>query len=514
MRNHKLDKGEIHRYRYFHKRPQAVETVCLLFVCLVLACCGHGERQAESVDTGLSGRIFRADSLISSGDYVHALDTLLDVCHEIDRNKSIADSLAMRTYFLMGKVHSIYDDTEAAMSYYNKALERRGPDSNPEVLMKIYGNLYQAYAASRDFEAASRANDSLLAIEMHPDGMKKFLYDFNLAHLSSQKGEYARSIEYYKKSLEDIDGTVVKDRMKVYPYSEMADTYRKMGLNDSAYINLQRFEQAAGADGEPYVKASALRELMLWSAHNDNPGLAAEYMERYFAFTDSLINIRAFLKTKENIRRYEEQTSSGIISDMSESISKGHRVIVNLCIVLLFLGIIAAFTLWRSSIIRKNNKLLFAKNEELTRIESQYRELLLSTSPTEGSVTDVTDDPVSESEAMKDLLSKIRIMMERDKPFLDPDFSLQALADLAGSNTKYVSQAINDITGHNFRSFINEYRVKEAERRLLDKDTYGNYTIQGIAESVGIKSKSTFVAAFKKVTGLTPSIYIKLSHNK
>lgn len=42
---------------------------------------------------------------------------------------------------------------------------------------------------------------------------------------------------------------------------------------------------------------------------------------------------------------------------------------------------------------------------------------------------------------------------------------------------------------------------------LLSRKNYGNYTIKGIAESVGFKSPTTFINVFKKAVGLTPSMY-------
>ena len=47
--------------------------------------------------------------------------------------------------------------------------------------------------------------------------------------------------------------------------------------------------------------------------------------------------------------------------------------------------------------------------------------------------------------------------------------------------------------------------------RLVDTETYGCYNIHGIAESVGYKSTSNFISAFKKVTGMTPSLYKKMA---
>ena len=45
----------------------------------------------------------------------------------------------------------------------------------------------------------------------------------------------------------------------------------------------------------------------------------------------------------------------------------------------------------------------------------------------------------------------------------------------------------------------------------MDAANFGNYSIQGISESVGYKSASNFISSFKRVTGMTPSLYQKLS---
>ena len=78
-----------------------------------------------------------------------------------------------------------------------------------------------------------------------------------------------------------------------------------------------------------------------------------------------------------------------------------------------------------------------------------------------------------------------------------------------GGNVSYGSKAINVNGGKNFRSLLNEYRIREACQRLSDADRYGHLTLQAIAESVGFVSASSFIRAFKQVTGTTPSNYKK-----
>ena len=110
----------------------------------------------------------------------------------------------------------------------------------------------------------------------------------------------------------------------------------------------------------------------------------------------------------------------------------------------------------------------------------------------------------------EDLFIKVREILERPENFTNPDLSLPRVAEMVGTNTKYVSRAIKNATGYNFPSFVNSYRVSEARRRLIDDANYRNLTIQSIAESVGFKAVSAFIAAFRQFTGMTPSTYVKM----
>ena len=54
-------------------------------------------------------------------------------------------------------------------------------------------------------------------------------------------------------------------------------------------------------------------------------------------------------------------------------------------------------------------------------------------------------------------------------------------------------------------------RVRLACMRLSDLEGFGNYTVKAIGESVGYKVYGTFINVFKKATGITPSMYQKLT---
>lgn len=111
----------------------------------------------------------------------------------------------------------------------------------------------------------------------------------------------------------------------------------------------------------------------------------------------------------------------------------------------------------------------------------------------------------------KELYAAVLGVMENSDEIYKLGFNVDRLSELVHSRPRYVSQAINQEYGSNFNSLLNEYRIKEACRRLGGNADYANMTIEGIAESVGFKSRTSFGALFKSITGLSPSAYQKIS---
>ncbi len=104
----------------------------------------------------------------------------------------------------------------------------------------------------------------------------------------------------------------------------------------------------------------------------------------------------------------------------------------------------------------------------------------------------------------KVLISKLQGLIQEEKIFINDKLSIEDIAIKLDTNTKYISQIINETYNKNFYNFINSYRIEEAKRLLISEEN-DKYSILGIAQSVGFVSKSTFNVAFKRNTGLTPS---------
>jgi AraC-like DNA-binding protein len=101
-------------------------------------------------------------------------------------------------------------------------------------------------------------------------------------------------------------------------------------------------------------------------------------------------------------------------------------------------------------------------------------------------------------------------LMDSEKLFLDSRLSIKTVADKLGMSVNHLSQVINQQSGKNFFKFINEYRVEEAKKLLLDQSNK-KYTILAIAYDCGFNSKSSFNTIFKQFSGKTPSDFMENS---
>jgi AraC-like DNA-binding protein len=99
-------------------------------------------------------------------------------------------------------------------------------------------------------------------------------------------------------------------------------------------------------------------------------------------------------------------------------------------------------------------------------------------------------------------------MMERGKPYLDPEITLPKLAQAASIPVAHLSRVINEQLGRNFYELINGYRVEEAKRRLGSPGAGGEKLI-AVALDCGFNSLATFNRVFKEATGRTPSDFRK-----
>ncbi|MGV7928040.1 MAG: helix-turn-helix domain-containing protein [Spirochaetota bacterium] len=104
------------------------------------------------------------------------------------------------------------------------------------------------------------------------------------------------------------------------------------------------------------------------------------------------------------------------------------------------------------------------------------------------------------------ILARLREIMESEKAFADEELSLKDLASDLGISTHQLSQILNERIKKNFSTFVNEYRIEEAKKLLVDEP---DRSILSVGIAAGFNSNTTFITAFSKHVGVSPGQYRK-----
>lgn len=114
---------------------------------------------------------------------------------------------------------------------------------------------------------------------------------------------------------------------------------------------------------------------------------------------------------------------------------------------------------------------------------------------------------ISEEKIVK-IRQKLNELDAGKKFFLAKGYSIRDLAKDTGIPSYLLTNYINRILETNFSDFINERRIEECTR-LMEEGSFTHYTLEGLAENCGFSNRNSFLSAFKKFKGMTPSAFKK-----
>jgi AraC-like DNA-binding protein len=112
---------------------------------------------------------------------------------------------------------------------------------------------------------------------------------------------------------------------------------------------------------------------------------------------------------------------------------------------------------------------------------------------------------------LEDVLKRMDYLMKEEKIFFDEDLNLNKLSHELAIEPYQLSQILNEKLKKNFNMYINEFRIEEAKKLLVDEP---ERSIVSVSYAVGFNSPTSFYDWFFKMTGLSPSKYRKKQSGK
>lgn len=125
-------------------------------------------------------------------------------------------------------------------------------------------------------------------------------------------------------------------------------------------------------------------------------------------------------------------------------------------------------------------------------------------------ITKEEEEVIEEESSIKykEQFLNIDLYIKTNKKFLQPKYTLNTLSKEVSLGASTLSAIINSNAKKSFVEYINEMRVEQAKKLLLNSK-YEGYTIASIGLESGFNSKSAFYDVFKKHTSHTPLSFKK-----
>lgn len=332
-------------------------------------------------------------------------------------------------------------------------------------------------------------------------------------------GRYQQALDYYVK-MEQESHRLQTNRQQcvIMALYQQSAVFTAMHRYQDAIAILKKIERIAQETGLESDLIDAYHSMVDVYNAMGNHQQASTFEYKYLKARDEFIkksNAEKLEKARflDEMRRVNDQVA--VIDQKRE---RAHQLSLMMSVIAAI--ILLALVLLVRSYLKQRNYIrhLYEKNVQLLATSE-----VIPQSTVVGSVepNELHDESAPkyqgttlDQESKERLFAQIKQVMGNMSVICQPNFSLLSLADQVGSNYKYVSQVVNEYYGKSFKQVLNEQRVREACRQLNDTKQFGHLTIEAIAANLGFNSRSNFTVTFKRITGISPSKFLKMAKEK
>lgn len=460
---------------------------------------GTARVDADSLMT-LAMQCFGDDQL------VEALNYTTEAQQQARREDNHATYL--KSLDLIAKIYGVFKDYDKAHHYFLQCYERAGELGDTEMTARAVSNLTMTSCMLGDV-AQARHFLSLQSKSVQKDMVRhRYFYLANQGKVAQLEGEHHQSLYFHQQARECAVSHHMGIAYEAAEVGEIASIYERLGDYTSALSHYLEMLALARDANDSKGMSRAYSHLAKAYRTSGDTARAVHYQDLSVQLDDSIFNAQLFNKAKGRLNAFEEMQKQEEISLLNNRITMQWAIIVVFAILLLAVIIMTVILRRQKTSLQEAYQVLVEKNKADIR-KSMVPQSPVAAAPDESDET--SQAPLLPAEQRQQLLDAVVAVMCQEETISDPSFDLARLCTLVGSNSKYVSWVINDTYQKPFKSLLNEYRVRLASIRLADRENYGQLTIQAIGESVGYSSQANFIAAFKRIVGMTPSAYQRFS---
>lgn len=252
--------------------------------------------------------------------------------------------------------------------------------------------------------------------------------------------------------------------------------------------------------------------------------LADAFTLRCWVVQDSIYTRESRSKAQEFASKFELKEKELLLTRAHALSERRMLLLAASCVLTVLLFIILWMTFVNLQKTKKRNRIaakqideLLAQREELRKVFTQPKDTHRTTEggeagqPEEETSVTVAETEVDVSETKSDedyvRFMKMESLLVEQKLFLQPGFGRDDLTRVAGINKNDLSPLLRKYAdSNNFNDYLNGLKI-EYSIKLMKEKPY--LSVDAIAEEANFNSRSTFYRAFVKISGMTPTQYMR-----
>lgn len=456
-------------------------------------------------------------------NYSEAYTNLLRAQHIAEENGM--QKLLPCVYLNIGNIYTIYYDNKTAVKFFKKSFYSSANVNDWSILLTVFTNLVGT--AIQEDHINSVRDEVAVFRRLNIPKMPMLRYSRLMCSAAEYllKDNNSMAVGCLRQAAAAVDSKLQPERYRLFANQLETIVLGKSKRYKEALDLSLKIEQESGKNA-PDIQEQMRSNISTLYGKLGKADSALWWQERRMTLSDTIFRDQRYSQIRDLNVAYEMQNAN---MKLLHSENKRHTIMVALVVTLFAMVIIFVLVL---VLINKNRRLnisnhdLYRRNGEIMRmndnerkLRTEYeqriaeceREIKILTEKDVQSVESKQSSDAMDEAVRQSLLEKINNVLDDVSEISKNEFSIGRLSKLVSSNSHYVSQVINETYGKNFSTVLGEARVRQACKRLGDIEAYGNLTIEAIAGELGFKSRSNFVTVFKKITGLTPSEYKKIS---
>ncbi|AXG69189.1 helix-turn-helix domain protein [Kordia sp. SMS9] len=417
---------------------------------------------------------------------------------ELEQNKN----LILKIEHKIGALYYTLGELDKALIILNllyKKVETDTIDYNLRLsIIRSLGNTYlRKYSFYKEqkklLDSFSFFTQKGLQLAIQEKDLKTIAYFENLSGIHAFiKENYATALTYFNRSIKTNEVTKVQQTLQE-SYFYKGKTFLRLQQTDSAIYYIKKSEPFFRGASKKLNKPSTYSLLSECYEQKGDLKNAIKYAQLAIAYTEQRYSdnekTKASIDQKDKIRILQKRIYR--LEDALKNISKkktGWYIFSIILVISLIVGY-----------------LFFRRREQKNK--ASFQKLLEETKENDANIVKKVI-PEVQTQQILDALTQF----ESDHLFLQQNCTLPFLAKKLHTNTAYLSNIINEYKNESYTTYIKKLRVQYSIKRLKDDTRFRAYTIEAIAKECGFKTAKPFSRAFKKVTNIYPSTFIKNLH--